>query len=87
LPVSAKHANDYLRLAAVVESSNVEIAWQDHRKPTHPLTFSETDALVKQLITTRRDLLITPDYSKTPPRSAAFRLTDSDVVLSLLGYC
>jgi len=93
-PVAAKHANDYVRLAELVESSNMKIAWQDHRKPTHPLTFGETDTLIKRLITTRRDLLISPDYSKdaaeicrrcvpTPP----FQLADPTVVLSLLGYC
>lgn len=94
LPVPAKHAGDYLRLAELVKSSNMEAAWQDHRKPTHPVTFAETNTLVRCLIATRRDLLISPDYSKdadevchrcvpTPP----FRLADPNVVLSLLGYC
>jgi len=94
VPVPAKHAGDYLRLAELVKSSNMEAAWQDHRKPTHPMTFGETNTLVKRLIATRRDLLIRPDYSKdadeicrrcvpTPP----FQLADPKVVLSLLGYC
>lgn len=94
LPVPAKHAADYLRLAELVKSSNLEAAWQDHRKPTHPMTFGETNTLVKRLIPTRRNLLISPDYSKdaaeiccrcvpTPP----FQLADPKVVLSLLGYC
>ena len=94
VPVPAKHADDYLRLAEFVTSSNVETAWQDHRKPTHPMTFAETNTLVKRLITTRRNLLIIPEYSKdaaeicrrcapTPP----FQLADPKVVLSLLGYC
>jgi hypothetical protein len=94
VPVAEKHADDYLRLAELAKSSHVETAWQDHRKPTHPMTFGETNTLVKRLITTRRDLLITPDYSKdaaeicrrcvpTPP----FHLADPEVVLALLGYC
>ena len=94
VPVPAKHADDYLRLAEIVKSSNMETAWQDHRKPTHPVTFGEANTLVKQLIATRRNLLISPDYSKdadefcrrcvpTPP----FQLADPKVVLSLLGYC
>src|SRR5215469_9418096 len=38
VPVPAKHADDYLRLAELVKSSNMETAWQDHRKPSHPST-------------------------------------------------
>src|SRR5437879_2593864 len=94
VPVPAKHAGDYLRLAELVKSSNMETAWQDHREPTHPMTFGETNTLVKRLIATRRNLLISPDYSKdademcprcvpTPP----FELADPNVVLSSLGYC
>jgi hypothetical protein len=94
VPVPAKHAGDYLRLAELVKSSDMEAAWRDHRKPTHPMTFGETNTLVKRLIATRRNLLISPDYCKdaheicrrcvpTPP----FQLADPKVVLSLLGYC
>lgn len=94
VPVPAKHASDYLRLAELVKSSDVETAWQDHRKLNHPMKFRETAALVKSLIATRRNLLVSPEYSKnvaeicprcmpTPP----FQLTDPNVVLSLLGYC
>lgn len=94
VPVPAKHAGDYLRLAELVKSSNMEAAWQDHRNPTHPMTFGETNTLVKRLIASRRNLLISPDFSKdadeicrrcvpTPP----FQLADPKVVLSLLGYC
>jgi hypothetical protein len=93
VPVPTKHAADYLRLAEFVKSSNMETAWQDHRKPNHPMTFGDTDTLVKQLIATRPNLLIIPNYSNdtaeicprcvpTPP----FQLADPEVVLSLLGY-
>ena len=63
-PVPAKHADDYLRLVELVKSPNMETAWEDHRKPTHPMTFDETNTLIRRLIATRRNLLITPDYSK-----------------------
>jgi hypothetical protein len=94
VPVAAKHADDYLRLSELVKSSNIETAWQDHRKPTHPMTFGETNKLVKRLIATRRNLLITPDYSKETAEichrcvpTSPFQLADPKVVLSLLGYC
>jgi hypothetical protein len=94
VPVPAKHADDYLRLAELVKSSNMENAWQDHRKPTYPMTFGEANTLLKGLIATRRNLLIRTEYSKdtaeicprcvqTPP----FQLADPNVVLSFLGYC
>jgi hypothetical protein len=94
VPVPAKHADDYLRLVELVKSSKMETAWQDHRKPTHPMTFGETNALLKGLITTRRHPLISPDYSKDTAeicprcvRTSPFQLADPNVVLSLLGYC
>jgi hypothetical protein len=93
-PVPAKHADDYRRVEELAKSLNMETPWRDHRKPTHPMTFGEAHTLVNRLIATRRDLLISPDYSKdaaeicrrcvpTPP----FHLADPKVVLSLLGYC
>jgi hypothetical protein len=94
VPVAAKHAHDYLRLAELVKSSKMETAWQDHRKPTHPMTFGETNTLVKRLIATRRNLLIIRDYSKDATEiclrcvpTSPFQLADPNVVLSLLGYC
>jgi hypothetical protein len=94
VPVPAKHADDYVRLEELVKSSNIETAWQDHRKPTHPMTFGETNTLVKRLIATRRNLLITPDYSKDAAEicrrclpTPRFQLADTKVILSLLGYC
>jgi len=94
IPVPAKHAGDYLRLAELVKSSNMETAWQDHRKPIHPVTFWETSGILKRLIATRRNLLIGPEYSKDTAeicprcvRTPPFPLADPHVVLSLLGYC
>ena len=94
MPVPAKHVHDYMRLAELVKSSNMETAWQDHRKPTHPMAFGETNTLLKRLIATRRELLICPEYSKDTAeicprcvRTSPFQLADPNVVLSLLGYC
>jgi hypothetical protein len=94
LPVPSKHADDYLRLAELVQEPDVETAWRDHRRPAHPLTFRETNTLLKNLIATRRNLLITPEYSKDAaevcPRCVphgCFPLANPNVVLSLLGYC
>jgi hypothetical protein len=84
----------YQRLAELVKSSNMETAWQDHRKPTHPMRFGEADTLLKGLIATRRNLLFSLEYSKDTAeicprcvRTPPFQLADPNVVLSLLGYC
>jgi hypothetical protein len=93
VPVTSKHAVAYMRLAELVDPSNVEAAWQDHRKTTHPKTFHETAAVLHNLIPARSSLLVKPEYSKeipvlcprcvdTPP----FRLADARLVLSLIGY-
>lgn len=91
VPVASKHARDYLRFVDLVDA---ETAWQDHRKPTHPLTFREADRSIRELIRIHPGLLITPEYSNNTgeicPRcvpTAAFQLADPNVVLSLLGYC
>jgi hypothetical protein len=93
VPVPAKHADHYLRLSQLVKPSRVETAWQDHRKPSHPTTFRETNTLLKRLIATHRNLLISPEYSKNAAeicprcvRTTPFQLADPNVVLSLLGY-
>jgi hypothetical protein len=94
MPAAAKHADDYERLAELVKPFDMETVWQDHRKPTHPMTFGETNTLLKGLIATRRELLICPEYSKDTAeicprcvRTSPFQLADPNVVLSLLGYC
>ena len=94
VPTPAKHARDYLRLSNLVNPAQVEEAWLDQRKSRHPATFEEADDLLRKLIPTSHNLLITPDYSKDVeaicPRcapSADFHLADARVVMSLLGYC
>jgi hypothetical protein len=94
VPVPSKHAIDFLRLLQMVHPTEVEAAWQDHRRPKHPVTFEETNTLLQALIPAHPELLITSEYSKNVqkvcPRCAptsAFKLVDSNVVMSLLGYC
>jgi hypothetical protein len=94
IPAPSKHARDFLRLMKLVNPASVETAWQDHRKPKHPLTFQEANSLLHDLIAAHPELLITPDYSNDADKActrcqptAAFRLADPKVVLSLLGYC
>ncbi|HEX4807340.1 MAG TPA: hypothetical protein VH325_00330 [Bryobacteraceae bacterium] len=94
VPIPAKHGRDFLRLIETLEPERVEAAWQDHRKPGHPVSFQEAAQQLRALIRTRIDLLISPEYSKDIYQvcgrcheSGAFRLADPAVVLGLLGYC
>jgi len=94
VPVPSKHADDYLRLSELVPASDVETAWRDHRRPTHPVTFRQTKTMLENLVPIHGELLTTPEYSKDTaevcPRcvpTAPFQLADANVVLSLLGYC
>ncbi|MBO0859514.1 MAG: hypothetical protein J2P21_13730, partial [Chloracidobacterium sp.] len=89
----AKHALDFLRLMELVDPKAVEAAWRDHRKPAHPATFRETSGLLHEVIATRSDLLITPDYSKDTTtvcsrcvNTGRFRLADPSAILAVLGY-
>jgi hypothetical protein len=93
-PVASKHARDYLRFVDFTNPVEIETAWGDHRKPSHPATFQEARRLLPDLIRTHPDLLIDPEYSKTPGplcsrcvATGAFQLADANVILSLLGYC
>lgn len=60
----SKHPADFLRLAELVDATEVETAWLDHRKPGQPASFQEARSLLQYLIPARQNLLITPDYSK-----------------------
>ena len=93
IPVPAKHANDYLRMWKLMDEREMDIAWQDHRRPGQPVTFGEADRLVRRLIASEPGLLTTPEYSKDPsricPRCAAttpFPLAEPQSIFSLLGY-
>lgn len=62
--MASKYVHDYLRLAKLVDPLQVETAWRDQRRSTDPTTLDEANALLQDLIPTRSDLLITPNYSK-----------------------
>jgi len=52
------HAMDYLRLADLVDPAEVELARGNLRKPRHPETFAEADALLRKFIPARQHLLV-----------------------------
>jgi len=92
-PTPSKHAADFLRLAELVDATEAETAWLDHRKPGQPASFQEAGNLIQYLIPARQNLLITPDYSKDADNVCsrcesirALRLADPKVILSILGY-
>jgi hypothetical protein len=92
--VPAKHADDYLLLTERVDDDEAEIAWPDHRRPSHPATFREARETLRQLIPARRNLHMTPEYSRDITAVCGrclpindFPLSDAKVILNLLGYC
>jgi len=94
VPVQAKHANDYLRLVERVSPAEMEAAWPDHRRPSHPAEFREARAVLRNLIPARPDLLTVPEYSRNAEAICArchpvtgFPLADPRTILALLGYC
>lgn len=93
-PVPAKHARDFLRLLPLVDIGGLDAAWQEHRKPDHPASFAEVSILLTDLIATRTELLIVPEYSHNTSEicarceaTSAFPLADANRILYLLGYC
>jgi hypothetical protein len=92
--VPLKHAQDFQRLEAAIDRQRVEAAWRDHRRQTDPETFEEVSVRPCELIRTRADLLIVPDYSRDVdsvcPRCediGRFRRASARTILSILGYC
>jgi hypothetical protein len=93
-PVPAKHARDFLRLLPLVDIGRLDAAWHEHRKPAHPASFAEVSNLLTELIATRNELLIVPEYSRNTSETctrceatSAFPLADANRILCLLGYC
>ena len=94
IPVDRKFARDFRRLSEFIHTTKAEIAWRDYRKPDHPATFSEAAQLVTQLIDSRADLLIAPEYStdvsatcERCQHTPAFPLADARAICAVLGYC
>ncbi|MGD0628958.1 MAG: hypothetical protein ABR987_06375 [Terracidiphilus sp.] len=92
--LEAKHARNFLRLLTLTESGGVELAWQDHRKPSHPDSFADAANLIQGSIAAREDLQIVSEYSQNVlaicsrcESTEDFPLAEAADVLSLLGYC
>lgn len=92
--LAPKFADDFVRLAAAIKPERIEPIWPEHRKLDDPTTFVETLALLKRVITTRKDLLVQPVYSTDVNEvcnrcegTQAFALADASQVLAILGYC
>ena len=90
----AKHARDLLRLLPLVDANAMEPVWLEHRKAQYPESFAETAALLRDLIGTRKELLIAPAYGRDVRArcarcrdSESFPLAEAERVLALLGYC
>ncbi len=74
-PLAPKFARDFLRLLDVVTATDaatsrhdptlasLDPTWQEHRKPSHPIAFSDAASLLRRAIRERTDLLIPPIYS------------------------
>jgi hypothetical protein len=93
-PVPSKDAADFLRLADAVDPSRIAAAWADQRKDRDPESFPEASARIARLVELRRDLLVTPEYSRDVDavcqncrETASFRLAPAAAILSILGYC
>ncbi|MBZ5607976.1 MAG: hypothetical protein LAP38_06960 [Acidobacteriia bacterium] len=94
LPVPRKHADDFLRLEPTVNSDLAEIAWRDHRKNRSPATFREAARRIHELIQSRHQLLITPEYSQDVNAvceqcddTVSFRRAPAATIRAILGYC
>ena len=94
IPVPRKHAEDFPRLLHTVDPGRIEAAWREHRKPHDPETFREAAALIVELLQSRQDLLVVPEYSRDTDavcpqcrETERFRLAAPRTVLSILGYC
>jgi hypothetical protein len=67
---------------------------QVHRKPNHPASFDEAETALAELIPSRKNLQIDPEYSRDVHRQCSrceatdvFPLADGERVMALLGYC
>jgi len=94
VPLAAKCARDFLRLLKLARPQELELVWQDHRKPPMPSRFAEAVRELVPLIESRSDLLLNLTYStdvdavcERCKETAALRPAHPAEVLALLGYC
>lgn len=92
--VPLKHAEDFQRLVHATTPDEVESVWPEHRQQGAPLTFKEAATLIRELVQSRRDLIVTPHYSQdvnavcpSCVEVESFRLAPPLQIMSILGYC
>lgn len=93
-PLAPKYARDFLRLLEYVETGEIESIWREHRKPHFLNSFAETARHLRDVIVSRPDLLIPPQYATDEHEvcsrcqvAESFPLADKHQILSILGYC
>jgi len=92
--VARKHVEDFHFLSQAVDVDRVELAWQDHRKPTDPSAFREALTQIRGLVESHNELIVVPEYSRDANAACSkceetgpFRLASASAVMSILGYC
>ncbi len=94
LPIPSKYLTDFLRLDALVQAEQIDSVWEEHRKQEHPRNFADAGNLIKNLVVSRPELLVSHSYSRNVEEACSrcastshFHLAPPRTVLSLLGYC
>jgi len=89
----SKFAELYFWLSPLMNAEKSESAWHDHRGDGDPPTFGEAHAIVRELVESRRELLVVPEYSRdldaNCPKcveTGVWRLSPKRQILSVLGY-
>jgi hypothetical protein len=92
--VARKYAQDFQILMQVINFDRIETAWRDYRKATNPSTFKEALPLIHDLLDSRSELLVTPEYSHDVDavcpvceETGSFRPVSPIAIMSILGYC
>ena len=92
--VARKNAEDFKSLLEFIHLERVEVAWQDHRRASDPLSFKDSSTGLLQLIQLHGNLLVDFPYSRDVdaicPRCREvepFRLASPRMIMSILGYC
>jgi hypothetical protein len=93
-PVAAKYARDFLRLFELADAEKVEPVWLEHWTQPNAMSFVETARMLRDVIVSRKDLLVDPVYATDVNAICArccevdgLHLADPQQIVSLLGYC
>jgi hypothetical protein len=92
--VAPKYVRDFVRLLEIANADDVETVWQEHRNRHSPERFSDASIEVGRLMEAHAKQLAVPTYSTDVTaicercrETAAFKLTDANQILAILGYC